>query len=340
MMPRFSVIVPTRNRPASLAATLHAIKRQTCRSCEVIVVDDGSSAECRARYGEMLASLDDRFQIVCDTPDGSPGRGPSAARNRALSLAQGEFVTFCDDDDLWSADDHLEVASKALSAVPDADIYYANQESYRGNNLIDTDRWPQLHGKIDRAARIGTADVYRVPRTAFMRPGGVAHLNVSIVRRSLSEEIGGFWDLVRYEEDLDFYLRSIDRARTILFRPTIVAQHYAPDPRRQDNASTLPNTVEKWLVRAMICEHVRVSARTSEVLARACAIHGYALQHLATALSQNKQHEAAFVAAAQALAVLPGLRWSTFVRYLALRRLSARVREAIGPIKTKRVPAV
>ncbi|MFZ2006028.1 MAG: glycosyltransferase family A protein [Stellaceae bacterium] len=339
-MPRFSVIVPTRNRAASLAAALHAIKRQTCRSYEVIVVDDGSVPECRARYGDMLASLGDRFQIVCDTPDSSPGRGPSAARNRAISLAQGEFVTFCDDDDLWLVDDHLEIASNALSAIPEADIYYANQEAYRGNNLIDSDRWPQLHGQMEPTALVGIADVYWLPRAAFMRPGGVAHLNVSIVRRSLFEEIGGFWEQVRYEEDLDFYLRSIDRARAILFRPTVVARHYAPDLQRQDNASTRPNTIEKWLVRSMICEHVRVSARTPEVLAQACVIHGYALRHLATALSHSRQHDAAFIAAAQALAVLPGLRWSTFVQYLALRRLSARLRVALSPMKTKRAPAI
>ena len=132
---------------------------------------------------------------------------------------------------------------------------------------------------------------------------------------------------MRYEEDLDSICdRSTVRA-PFPFRPTIVARHYAPDPKRHDNASTLPNTVEKWLVRSMICEHVRISAQTPEILARACSIHGYALQHLATVLNKNKQHDVAFIAASEALAVLPGLR-STFVQYLALRRLSARVREA------------
>lgn len=321
--PKFSIVLPTRNRPASLRVALEAIKRQTYDSFEVLVVDDGSNAECRAEYDSLEKALDERFRLVRLSPDGSPGRGPAAVRNHAISLSRGEFIAFCDDDDCWCADDHLEVAAEALMEAADADIYYANQIAYRCGTLIDNNRWPQLAEVIRKAPTLGSADVCRLPRAAFLRPGGVAHLNISIVRRSLIEEIGGFWNQLRFDEDFDFYLRSIDQARAILYRPTVVARHLAPDLRRQDNASTMLDVTERWLAQCMACEHVRIKARTCEVQALARVTQGYALRHLTMALYKNKQYSAALTTAAQALAVLPGLRWSLFMVYLSLRRLIA-----------------
>ena len=319
--PIFSIIVPTRNRPVSLRTALEAIKQQTFSGFEVIVIDDGSRTECRTEYAVLQKTLDSRFRLISVSPDGSPGSGPAAARNFGISLARGEYVGFCDDDDYWCADDHLAVAAEALAAVPEADIYYANQTATRRGALISADRWPQLDKSSKRAAKIGSADVCQLPRDVFLRPGGVAHLNISIVRRSLIQAIGGFWQQLRYDEDFDFYLRSIDQARSILYRPTIVAHHLAPDQLGQDNASTQFDRAEKLLAQCMACEHARVTSRTREVLALSRFTQGYALRHLTMALYKDGRYSAAATAAAQALAILPGVRWSVFVAYLNLRRL-------------------
>lgn len=329
--PTFSIVVPTRNRADQLSTALQSIKRQTYPGFEVLVVDDGSSASCRALYADIWRTLDDRFRLIRVSPDGAPGIGPAAARNRAISQASGEFLAFCDDDDYWCAGDHLAVAAEAFANVPDADIYYANQAAFRDGEQFNSERWPQLRDWLREAPTVGSLDVRRLPHEAFLQPGGIAHLNISIVRRSVAEEIEGFWKQLRFEEDFDFYLRSIDRARAVLYRPSIVAHHRAPDPYTTTNASTALNQTERWLALCLACEHIRVTARTRGVISLACKTQGYTLRHLTMALYRNDQYQAAFTTGAQALSILPGLRWLLFMVYL-------RARTAIRPRPGQPVP--
>jgi len=94
----FSVIVPTRARPAQLLACLESLQRLDFprEKFEVIVVDDGSPMP-----------LDDVFKFV-----GGPTKvvllrithaGPAAARNAGAKIARGRFVAFTDDDCLVEA---------------------------------------------------------------------------------------------------------------------------------------------------------------------------------------------------------------------------------------------
>jgi glycosyltransferase involved in cell wall biosynthesis len=92
-----SVVLPTRNRRALLAATLRTVFRQRDVSLEVIVVDEGSTDDTPA----MLAALPDaRVRVLRhETP-----RGVSVARNHGATEARGEWLAFLDDDDLWAPD--------------------------------------------------------------------------------------------------------------------------------------------------------------------------------------------------------------------------------------------
>ena len=92
-MPRVSVIVPTYNRREWLCEAIDSILAQTYGDLEVIVIDDGSTdgtgGALRERYGDRI-----RYRWYGNA-------GVSAARNRGIELARGEFVAFLDSDDLW-----------------------------------------------------------------------------------------------------------------------------------------------------------------------------------------------------------------------------------------------
>ena len=92
-----TVVIPTRDRPAALAAALAAISAQTIASAlEVVVVDDGSQDE--ERIDEILRSQPRARLIRIDAS------GPSVARNVGAERARAELLLFTDDDCLPAAD--------------------------------------------------------------------------------------------------------------------------------------------------------------------------------------------------------------------------------------------
>lgn len=87
-----SVIIPTYNRGHLIGEAVTSVLAQEGVACEVIVVDDGSSdqsASVLASFGSAIRSL---FQAHA---------GVSAARNRGIRAANGEWLAFLDSDDLW-----------------------------------------------------------------------------------------------------------------------------------------------------------------------------------------------------------------------------------------------
>jgi len=94
-----SVVVPTRDRPELLTATLRSICAQEAVPIEVVVVDDGS-ADPDAVESVVTRLADDRVRVLRNPVP----TGVGAARNRGLEAATGDRVAFCDDDDLWAPD--------------------------------------------------------------------------------------------------------------------------------------------------------------------------------------------------------------------------------------------
>jgi glycosyltransferase involved in cell wall biosynthesis len=111
-----SVIIPTFNRKEFLPATLASVLNQTMPPDEIILVDDHSTdgtEELVQRYFPTQV----RFVK-------SKGKGPGAARNTGLSLAQGDFIKFFDSDDLMTVNT-LEVQHRLLTSSPKQFVYSA-----------------------------------------------------------------------------------------------------------------------------------------------------------------------------------------------------------------------
>ena len=104
-MTEVSVIIPTRNRSKLLELSLRSVLWQRNVNFETIVVDDGSTDDTP----RVLRSHGDRIRVVRH----ERSQGVSAARNRGIAEARGEWVAFLDDDDLW-APDKLELQLQAL----------------------------------------------------------------------------------------------------------------------------------------------------------------------------------------------------------------------------------
>lgn len=122
-----SVVIPLYNKEKSIAQTLECVLNQTYKDFEIVVVDDGSK-DNGAAIVEQFA--DSRIHLVRQT-----NRGVSAARNRGIEEAQGEYVAFLDADDVWQAD-HLENLVNLIRQYPQCRawaskyINHINDEEY------------------------------------------------------------------------------------------------------------------------------------------------------------------------------------------------------------------
>jgi glycosyltransferase involved in cell wall biosynthesis len=94
-----SVYIPTRNRASRLGIAIESVLRQTYSDIEVIVVDDNSTDDTSDLL-ELLAKQEARLRFVVN----AESKGAPTARNQAIRLAQGLFVTGLDDDDRFQPD--------------------------------------------------------------------------------------------------------------------------------------------------------------------------------------------------------------------------------------------
>lgn len=93
-MIKVSVIIPVYNAEAYIKECVESVIDQTYRNLEIIIIDDGSTDKS-VRICKRLKMADRRVRILSQEH-----RGVSAARNKGLAVASGEYVFFIDGDDV------------------------------------------------------------------------------------------------------------------------------------------------------------------------------------------------------------------------------------------------
>jgi glycosyltransferase involved in cell wall biosynthesis len=163
--PRVSIILPTFNRAEVIENALQSVLRQTFASWELIVVDDGSTDSTEQLIDHWRAR-DGRVRLVSQAK-----AGVSAARNKGIELARGEYIAFLDSDNAWKPDflrlsllgmveSGGQVTYCAVELQTDSGHQYlggvANRdELLDGRNLIDLNAL-MLHRDV--LARVGNFD--------------------------------------------------------------------------------------------------------------------------------------------------------------------------------------
>lgn len=95
-MNEISVVIPTFDRPALLAETLHRLGQQSLLPSEVVVIDNGTRPT--ALGPDVSHPFILRYFRIC------AGAGAAQARNFGAALAVNPYVAFLDDDDYWETD--------------------------------------------------------------------------------------------------------------------------------------------------------------------------------------------------------------------------------------------
>lgn len=321
--PFFSVIIPSRDRPAVLANAVKSVLAQDFNDYEILIVDDGSMPPLTL---DQLGLEEDsgRSLRIINLGSGLRGRGPGYSRDVGVWASSGLYCAFLDDDDIWVKNDHLSVAYNALNAQsPGAELYLTNQEAVAAGWGDPRPLW--LYPLIARLERSGKVPqpggCHTVTVDELMQVGGFSHLNTTILSRVLFDRVGGIDENIGYEEDLDFYLRCIDIAQGILFRPDIVARHYVPDKSRQDNASTSVSYLHKMNTRLYLLNKNMMNATHGAIRMNCRNYCVSTTKHIAEHYVVRGDYRRASHFAARALGVRFSLKWAAYTGFLFVRSI-------------------
>jgi GT2 family glycosyltransferase len=169
--PRFTVIVPTFERPAPLAACVGALRalERPGGTLEIVIVNDGG----RSPAADVLTSADDATLVlrVLDQPNA----GPASARNTGAAAAHGEYLAFTDDDCLpdrgW-----LTAFDAALRATPGALVGGRTVNALPDSVFADTSQrladFVSSYFAGGATGRFFTSNNLAVARDAFLASGG------------------------------------------------------------------------------------------------------------------------------------------------------------------------
>lgn len=204
-MPLISVIIPTCNgRARFVDQALASVAAQTFQDFELIIVDDASTD------GTMEFIQDMMPQIMAASPDTpiiycqrATNGGPSAARNDGAKRANGEFLAFLDQDDLW-APTFLEETSQRLQAMGQ-NTAALSVDGYCINANKDI-----LFYLKNRETKIQ----YKYHSiTLPLSAGHKVPIQGSLLRKEAFETVKGFDERLRIWEDRDFVIRLTQRYR-------------------------------------------------------------------------------------------------------------------------------
>lgn len=129
-MQKISVVVPFYNAQRHVDNCIKSLKNQTYPNLQIILVDDRSSDNTYQKLVE-LTDGDQRFVV---TKSHEP-HGVSCARNTGIDIADGDYVSFFDCDDIL-APNHYENLYKAIKYA-DADIAICDYKKVGKNSTYD-----------------------------------------------------------------------------------------------------------------------------------------------------------------------------------------------------------
>jgi glycosyltransferase involved in cell wall biosynthesis len=192
---KVSIIVPTYNRAHLVIETINSILAQTFKDFELIVIDNESSDNTE----EVIKSYSDgRIRYFRNQNNGLV----AVNRNYGINKANGEYIAFCDDDDLWMPE-KLERQVKLLDLNKELGLVYS--DSYIMNE----------NGNLERYTLLSSSKLFRGNVFDKLFQMNFIPMLTVMIRREVLSKVGGFDPKYIIAQDHDLWLR--------------IAEHYPID---------------------------------------------------------------------------------------------------------------
>ncbi len=205
-----SIVIPTYNRPTSLARAIHSVLRQTYQNLEIIVVDDGTNPETAA----VVQSFKTAIPIVYIRNDRN--LGVATSRNVGMKTAEGSYIALLDDDDEFLESKIERQLNVALSLKEKALIVC--------NGYAGSDRGHSYQYDIHKPSGY-------IPSSKHIFPvrHGLPTPSSWFFHRELMEAVGCFDEQIPRWEDTECCVRLMMQFPVYMINELLVRWHTSPD---------------------------------------------------------------------------------------------------------------
>lgn len=200
-IPLITVVIPVFNRIELLPRTLQSVKAQSLRPLRLVIVDNGSTADCRNLLTDWKRE-NETADFIIDLISESK-QGAATARNAGLNTVTSEYVCFFDSDDEMRHN-HLSRIADELRRCPSTDLLHFDI------GILDPDGW----------LKIKTSDDSDLMRAHLFH--GILSTARYVVRTSIAKSTGGWNEELSLWDDLEF------GTRLLLQNPVISKLHGEP----------------------------------------------------------------------------------------------------------------
>jgi glycosyltransferase involved in cell wall biosynthesis len=263
MIPKVSICVPTYNRKDYLRETIDSIFAQTYKDYEVIIVDDGSSDGT----AEMIKSSGLAVRYYWQE-----NSGEATARNEMIKLAQGEFITFVDSDDLLMHDAVEKMVNLMEAEGGEVIVYGPYQRIDRDGNIYGRYKRKQYSGYI----------------TKYLFQNIFVYSCGSMFPKRVLEKAGGFDASLQVCSDYDFWLRlSLEHRFVALTEPTF--------KRRRHTGNISAQSTENCIIELKVLERFYYEGGGDKIVPKRIAMRRLSREEyrvVKAALKERKLHMA------------------------------------------------
>jgi glycosyltransferase involved in cell wall biosynthesis len=207
-----SVIIPAHNAERFIADAIKSVQGQTLAVAEIVVVDNDCSDRTAEIAGELNATV---------VPE--PRRGLSIARNAGIRASAYEWLAFLDADDWW-APNKLALQWHATAEFPEAPLISCDNYFVRDGSIsplaeeVLQSRWRNMSAELVRgkhATLIPKPPGDMLDRFCPLSP-------TALIRREVLAEVGLFDEEMRYNDELECFMRVMARyPLAIVERPLV-----------------------------------------------------------------------------------------------------------------------
>ncbi|MCE1179133.1 MAG: glycosyltransferase family 2 protein [Micrococcales bacterium] len=247
--PLVSVVIPAYNCAATLGGALTGALTQTYPHIEVVVVNDGSTDETSA-----IAHATPGVRVI-DIPNG----GVSAARNRGVAEASGEFIAVCDSDDVLLPS-HVEAAMALLEGAPATRAAVSCNAFVLGPDGIDRRR-TLMQAKDPRPED---------QRYAMLQSHWTSYLSVA-PRAFFADDIG-YDSTLRRSEDWELWIRRLFQGWVVVRQATPTALYRVTAGSLSSDRGLMTDSEDEVMRRVVQDYQGRLTPREAAYLERRLAL--------------------------------------------------------------------